>query len=284
MIEFGKTLREAREAKGLTIGQIAETTHMMSSIIEDLENERFSKIAAPIYGRGFVKLYCEAVGIDPKPLIAEFMDIYNGNRDVGIKERPVATEPPAADLPPLSTPEPEPISEPEPEPEPIPEPEPEPEPIPEPEPEPIQEPEPPRKPSLFDPELDLPFETGLPAAQPKPFSIPKPLPQAPSSPSRYGTPFHDDPRPKISLPPAVWRLSALAIAAIAVLWLAFIGIRALHHATSRPAPTASTPIPETAPVQPAPKPPAHDDVRKTTPATAPAAPRTPQKIPPLYMD
>ena len=57
MIEFGKTLRQAREAKGLTVDDIAKATHMMARQIEALENEDFSGFAAPIYGRGFVKLY-----------------------------------------------------------------------------------------------------------------------------------------------------------------------------------------------------------------------------------
>ena len=69
MIEFGKTLRMAREAKGLTPGQVAERTHMIVQTVEGLEREDFSKIVAPIYGRGFVKLYCEAVGLEPKPLV-----------------------------------------------------------------------------------------------------------------------------------------------------------------------------------------------------------------------
>ena len=80
MIEFGKTLRLAREAKGYTVSQLAEMTRMIHQTIEDLENENFTRIAAPIYGRGFVKLYCEAVGLDPKPMIAEFMEIFSGNR------------------------------------------------------------------------------------------------------------------------------------------------------------------------------------------------------------
>lgn len=80
MIEFGKTLRTAREAKGITVSQIAEKTHMLVQIVEGLENENFEKIAAPIYGRGFVKLYCEAVGLNPKPMIEEFMEVFSGNR------------------------------------------------------------------------------------------------------------------------------------------------------------------------------------------------------------
>ena len=85
MIEFGKTLRLAREAKGYSVSQLAEATRMINQTIEDLENENFTRIAAPIYGRGFVKLYCEEVGLDPKPMIAEFMEIFNGNRELGIK-------------------------------------------------------------------------------------------------------------------------------------------------------------------------------------------------------
>ena len=101
-MEFGKTLREAREAKGYTIAQVAETTHIMTSVIEGLENEDFSRIAAPIYGRGFVKLYCQTVGLEAKPLIDEFMAIMNGEHEIQIKERPIATagEPTRADPPP----------------------------------------------------------------------------------------------------------------------------------------------------------------------------------------
>ena len=48
MIEFGKTLRVARETKGYTVSQLAEMTHLKSSVVEGLENEDFSMIAAPI--------------------------------------------------------------------------------------------------------------------------------------------------------------------------------------------------------------------------------------------
>ena len=110
MIEFGKTLRSAREAKGYTVSQVAEMTHLKSSVVEGLENEDFSMIAAPIYGRGFVKLYCEAVGLEPKPLVDEFMAIMNGEREITIKERPV-TESPAAEPPPPPPPIPAPAPE-----------------------------------------------------------------------------------------------------------------------------------------------------------------------------
>lgn len=96
MIEFGNTLRSAREQKGLSLEQIAEATHISRSRIEALENEQFDCFAAPIYVRGYIKLFCETVGIDHKPLVDEFMEIYNGNREPAIRERDVVpTEPPA---------------------------------------------------------------------------------------------------------------------------------------------------------------------------------------------
>ena len=110
MMEFGKSLRNAREAKGYTIAQIAEKTHMLSAIVEGLENEDFSRIAAPIYGRSFVRLYCEAVGLEPKPFVDEFMEILNGNHAPTIRERPIAQAEPAPEEPtaePAKAPEPD---------------------------------------------------------------------------------------------------------------------------------------------------------------------------------
>lgn len=122
MSEFGKTLRAAREAKGLTTGQVAEQTHMMVQTVEGLENETFDKIVAPIYGRGFVKLYCEAVGLEPKPLVDEFIKLYADRHAAPDKAQPSTNAttlpsqapspsvqskpaPPVASAPPLKSPE-----------------------------------------------------------------------------------------------------------------------------------------------------------------------------------
>ena len=150
MSSFGETLRNAREAKGLTCSQVAAQTHMLVQIVEEMEREDFHRIPAPIYGRGFVRLFADCVGLDSVPLVREFMDIYNGRRKPApsIREvppdptppppvRPV-WQPPSAPVPTPEPPAPEPI--PEPPPAPAPEP-PAPEPIPEPPaPEPIPEP------------------------------------------------------------------------------------------------------------------------------------------------
>jgi cytoskeletal protein RodZ len=69
---LGEALRKARQEKSLTASQVAEGTRMKVQIVEALETEDFSKIAAPIYGKGFIKLYAEYVGLDPTPLLSEY--------------------------------------------------------------------------------------------------------------------------------------------------------------------------------------------------------------------
>jgi hypothetical protein len=82
---LGEILRNAREQKGLTPSAVAESTHMKVQIVEDLEREEFKRIAAPIYGRGFVKLYAEFLQVDPEPLIRDFMDLYAGARTPAVR-------------------------------------------------------------------------------------------------------------------------------------------------------------------------------------------------------
>ena len=72
-MSIGPILKKAREDKKLTTSQLAKQTNMMVQIVEDLEKDDFSRIAATIYGKGFIKLYAEAVGLDPKPLIKDYM-------------------------------------------------------------------------------------------------------------------------------------------------------------------------------------------------------------------
>ena len=192
MIEFGKTLCSAREAKGYTVSQIAEMTHLKSSIIEGLENEDFSKIAAPIYGRGFVKLYCEAVGLEAKPFVDEFMAIMNGEHEIAIKERPVAT---AETTPsPAATPPPPPQ-------------------------EPVVERD------LFTQDEPVTPEP-ISAAEPIPAAEPK------ADISRYASPFRSENRMPSALPVIPWRLILLGIAGLALLLILICGIHALYRTTA----------------------------------------------------
>ena len=88
---LGTILREAREQQGYSVAQVAEATHMMLQIVEEIEREDFHRIAAPIYGRGFVKLYAEFLNIDAEPLVKEFNEIFSGSRRPVVATRAVKT-------------------------------------------------------------------------------------------------------------------------------------------------------------------------------------------------
>jgi len=106
---FGNILREARESKGLTPAQVAETTRMLQQIVEDLEVENFKRIAAPIYGRSFIKLYAGLVGLDPAPLLEDFNRLYaagGGEPEPPKKLAPVPVPKPVSAPKPVSIPAP----------------------------------------------------------------------------------------------------------------------------------------------------------------------------------
>ncbi len=72
----GAALRQAREKRGLSIADVVESTRIKSHIIEALESDDYSAMAAPLYGKGFIKLYAEQVGLDPAPLIHHYLSNY----------------------------------------------------------------------------------------------------------------------------------------------------------------------------------------------------------------
>jgi len=77
---IGPTLQEARLKKQLTPSQVAEITRMKVQLVEDLEKDDFHRIAATIYGKGFIKLFAECVDLDPKPLIADYVRSVEGDK------------------------------------------------------------------------------------------------------------------------------------------------------------------------------------------------------------
>jgi transcriptional regulator with XRE-family HTH domain len=71
-MSLGETLRKARQERDLTASQVAHETRMKVQIVEAIEREAFDRMPAPIYAKGFIKLYAEHMGLDPAPLIAEY--------------------------------------------------------------------------------------------------------------------------------------------------------------------------------------------------------------------
>ena len=64
VVTVGQRLREAREAKGLSIEDIAASTRIPTRHLSSLENGEWDKLPAATYSIGFAKNYAGAVGLD----------------------------------------------------------------------------------------------------------------------------------------------------------------------------------------------------------------------------
>jgi cytoskeleton protein RodZ len=65
----GARLREAREAQGLAIDDVAQQLKFAPRQIESLENERFDRLPGPTIARGMVRNYARLLRIDAEPLV-----------------------------------------------------------------------------------------------------------------------------------------------------------------------------------------------------------------------
>lgn len=72
MPSLGDEFRVAREARGLSLSDVAEQLHIRSTYLQAIEEEDWPAIGAPVYVRGFLRTYARFLGIDPEHAIEAF--------------------------------------------------------------------------------------------------------------------------------------------------------------------------------------------------------------------
>lgn len=65
----GAALREAREARGLSFGELAEECKLQERFLQALEEGHTDYLPAHIYFRMFARLYADTLGLDPEDLL-----------------------------------------------------------------------------------------------------------------------------------------------------------------------------------------------------------------------
>ena len=63
MPAVGAYLREIRERQGISIDEIARSTRVLHHYLEVLENDDLASLPAPVFAKGFIRAYCQALGI-----------------------------------------------------------------------------------------------------------------------------------------------------------------------------------------------------------------------------
>jgi cytoskeletal protein RodZ len=69
---LGERFRAAREARGLSLSDVAEQIRIRSVYLAAIEDENWNAIGAPVYVRGFLRTYARFLGIDPEEAVAAF--------------------------------------------------------------------------------------------------------------------------------------------------------------------------------------------------------------------
>ncbi|WHX27229.1 DUF4115 domain-containing protein [Virgibacillus halodenitrificans] len=73
-MEVGSRLKEAREAKGLSLDSLQETTKIQKRYLKAIEDGNLHILPGKFYARAFIKEYANAVGIDPAELLQEYKE------------------------------------------------------------------------------------------------------------------------------------------------------------------------------------------------------------------
>jgi transcriptional regulator with XRE-family HTH domain len=72
MPSLGDEFRVAREARGLSLSDVAEQLHIRSIYLQAIEEEDWPVIGAPVYVKGFLRTYARFLGVDPEHAIESF--------------------------------------------------------------------------------------------------------------------------------------------------------------------------------------------------------------------
>jgi cytoskeleton protein RodZ len=75
MGSFGEDLKQAREAKGVALDLIANTTKITTRYLQAVEQERFDQLPGGVFRRSIVRSYARTAGLDEELWVKRYMEI-----------------------------------------------------------------------------------------------------------------------------------------------------------------------------------------------------------------
>ena len=95
MSELGKTLSQARVARGLTLEDCERDTRISKRYLDALEREDWRIFPAPVYSRAFLRTYAQYLGLDPQALMRSMQASTAAAEEPAIKPLPEIKAAPA---------------------------------------------------------------------------------------------------------------------------------------------------------------------------------------------
>ncbi len=72
MPSLGPYLSGLRQQRGLSIEEMARVTRVASGYLEALEREDFGALPAPVFTKGYIRAYCQVVGVSPEEALTRY--------------------------------------------------------------------------------------------------------------------------------------------------------------------------------------------------------------------
>jgi transcriptional regulator with XRE-family HTH domain len=79
---LGARLRAERLRRKISIASIAESTKILGALLEGLEHDDVARWPSGLYRRAFIRAYAAAIGLDPEPVVREFLERFPDPEDV----------------------------------------------------------------------------------------------------------------------------------------------------------------------------------------------------------
>jgi cytoskeletal protein RodZ len=95
---FGTWLRRQREAREISLREVAERTKISMRYLQAMEDDRFEVLPAPVFAKGFLREYARYVGLSPDEVVNSYLSVQQPQAhvegDAGRRERrPLAAWP-----------------------------------------------------------------------------------------------------------------------------------------------------------------------------------------------
>jgi len=83
MSSVGAYLRGLRQKQGMSIDELSRATRVLHHYLEALETDDIGSLPAPVFTRGFIRAYCQAIGLAPDEALKLYDRIGVPAPDVG---------------------------------------------------------------------------------------------------------------------------------------------------------------------------------------------------------
>lgn len=85
-LTLGEKLKQAREARGISISEVAEQTRISPLYIESIENDNYKPLPGGIFNKGFVKSYAKFVGVDDQEALQDYSRLMSSQGETAEEE------------------------------------------------------------------------------------------------------------------------------------------------------------------------------------------------------